>query len=80
MLWRFLPPPAQADTEFLQERERQLGEWRDWAAAKAEWVAAREAFVREMLGERLAAHEQFTLQEAEVSVVLDVKEEPANKM
>lgn len=28
----------------------------------------------------LGAHEEFVLQEVEVSVVLDVKEEPANKV
>lgn len=37
----------------------------------------REAFAREQLGERAAAHDRFQLQEVEVSVVVEVKEEPA---
>ncbi|PRW39159.1 Eukaryotic translation initiation factor 3 subunit B [Chlorella sorokiniana] len=71
---------AQADTEFLAEREKQLTDWRNWLAAKKAAVEEREAFAREQLGGRFRAHEEFMLQEVEVSVVLDVKEEPANKV
>ncbi|PSC71923.1 Eukaryotic translation initiation factor 3 subunit B [Micractinium conductrix] len=66
---------AQADSEFVRERERQLAEFRDWLASKQEYAAKEEAFFKEQLGERLNAHDHFTVQEVEVSVVLDVKEE-----
>lgn len=66
---------AQADTEFLAERERQLSEWRQWVEARQAAAQAAQAFAREQLGERLRAHEEFAVTEVEVSVVLDVKEE-----
>lgn len=67
---------AQADTEFLAERGRQLAEWRQWVEARREQAEERLRFAREQLGERHRAHEEFTVQQVEVSVVLDVKEEP----
>lgn len=68
---------AQADTEFLAEREKQLNEWRAWVESRKAYSEEREAFAREQLGERAAAHDRFQLQEVEVSVVVEVKEEPA---
>lgn len=69
-------PTLQADTEFLAGREKKLTEWREWLDGRREAAEARDRFAREQLGERYAAHEQYSLQEAEVSVVLDSKEEP----
>ncbi|EFN54066.1 hypothetical protein CHLNCDRAFT_136163 [Chlorella variabilis] len=66
---------AQADTEFVGERERQLTEWRSWLASKQAYAQEREQFARAQLGERAAAHDRFTVKAVEVSVVLDVKEE-----
>lgn len=66
---------AQADTEFLAERERQLTEWRSFVEKKREFAEERAAFAKAQLGSKWDAHQQFTLTQVEVSVVLDTKEE-----
>ncbi|KAL6784025.1 EIF3B [Auxenochlorella protothecoides x Auxenochlorella symbiontica] len=64
----------QADTEFLAAREKQMEEWREWQATKAEWAAEQAEAKKALLGDRLRDGD-FTVQLAEVTVVLEVKEE-----
>lgn len=65
----------QADADVLQERQRMADEWRRWAEARAEYVAAQAAFRREALGER-AGEPEFTVRSVAVEQLLDVREEP----
>lgn len=67
-------PLPQADTEFLAAREKQMEEWREWQATKAEWAAEQAEAKKALLGDRLRDGD-FTVQLAEVTVVLEVKEE-----
>lgn len=64
----------QADTEFLAAREKQMDEWREWQATRATWAAEEAEARKSLLGDRLR-DDDFTVQLAEVTVVLEVKEE-----
>jgi len=68
---------AAADSEFVQERERLIAEWRDWRAAKAAWVKEQQEGKKALLGGRWKEPtDEFIIEQVEVSAVVDVKEEP----
>jgi translation initiation factor 3 subunit B len=68
---------AQADTEFLAERAREVAAWRDWLGSKSAWVEEQAAGAIRLLGDRYKGDSEYTVKEVEVTVTLDTKEEPA---
>lgn len=65
-----------ADAEFLAEREREMNNWREWLESRKEWIEQERKDVEALLGpEKLARMNDYEVVKAEVSVVVDTKEE-----
>lgn len=69
---------AAVDSEFVAERERLMRSWEEWHNTKTAWVAEQLEGMKRLLGSRWREpRSEYRVEEAEVTAIVEVKEEPA---